>query len=791
MTAHFPMILAACAALVLGGFAPPGKAEAVCTAADVVAAAPGCPNNDSACLINSAIDVGDGCVLDFGSRAVSLSQKLTIGSGAVTINAGSFTILSGTGGNGLIDGIGSQATSPGNRGGKITINTTGDFETKGTLKAIDVSANDSAGQINIDAGGSVTLTGRILAMNRTILASGGAISIRADGDVIATSDSDVDASGGFEGDGGEVSISAGGMADLQTEIVVKGYYGGYVDVFAEGAVIVHDINATGIGDAGDGGDIEIEAGTSMQFRGEVRADGTKGIFETGGYGGYIYSSAGFGDLVVTNTAALSANGAIPDGDGGFIELIARGAVTILGPVHALAPPYETGGGDISIDAGLDVNLFNSGALDATGGDFGGEVDITAGRNVFIEGTTTAAATVRGGLGGDVMIEAGIYGYGLLRVTATIDVSSPRTCPPESGCGAAGLTELVACDLTLTSSGSVLAGAPEGGENYLTAFEQLTIAGTVDASMNTPGGSDGINTFTYPARKPPNLTGTVVPGPDESARATCTTPNQLIPSCLLPCPECGNGVIEFPETCDDLGSPQGCDGCSIYCQTETCDDGLVCTDDICDPLLGCLNEPVATECVEPTRTATGTAPTSTLTPTATPTPQATFTASATSTPVPTNTPSPSLTATSTATPTATPTPTQTETPTWTATPSATPTRTASATSSATATSTSTPSGAHTATVTPTNTPSATPTGTITPTPVETATATPSSTPPPPACPGDCSGEGQVAVNELITGVNIALGNMTVDVCQPFDTNNDRTVTISELIAAVSAALNGCN
>ena len=60
----------------------------------------------------------------------------------------------------------------------------------------------------------------------------------------------------------------------------------------------------------------------------------------------------------------------------------------------------------------------------------------------------------------------------------------------------------------------------------------------------------------------------------------------------------------------------------------------------------------------------------------------------------------------------------------------------------------------------------------------------------ACPGDCNGDRSVAVDELITGVNIALDNLPLVDCPPFDQDNDGSVTVSELIAAVNAAVNGC-
>jgi hypothetical protein len=70
-----------------------------------------------------------------------------------------------------------------------------------------------------------------------------------------------------------------------------------------------------------------------------------------------------------------------------------------------------------------------------------------------------------------------------------------------------------------------------------------------------------------------------------------------------------------------------------------------------------------------------------------------------------------------------------------------------------------------------------------------TPTPTVTPDP-ACAGDCDGNRTVAINELIGGVNIALGAATVTTCPAIDTNGDGSAAINELVAAVSRALGGC-
>jgi hypothetical protein len=54
-------------------------------------------------------------------------------------------------------------------------------------------------------------------------------------------------------------------------------------------------------------------------------------------------------------------------------------------------------------------------------------------------------------------------------------------------------------------------------------------------------------------------------------------------------------------------------------------------------------------------------------------------------------------------------------------------------------------------------------------------------------GDCNRNGQVAIDELIRGVNIALGNSPVSECTPFDRVADGQVTVSELVRGVGNAL----
>ena len=61
---------------------------------------------------------------------------------------------------------------------------------------------------------------------------------------------------------------------------------------------------------------------------------------------------------------------------------------------------------------------------------------------------------------------------------------------------------------------------------------------------------------------------------------------------------------------------------------------------------------------------------------------------------------------------------------------------------------------------------------------------------PPCAGDCDGNGQVSVDEIITLTNIALGEASISLCELGDINGDGQITVDEIQAAVSNALNGC-
>lgn len=59
-----------------------------------------------------------------------------------------------------------------------------------------------------------------------------------------------------------------------------------------------------------------------------------------------------------------------------------------------------------------------------------------------------------------------------------------------------------------------------------------------------------------------------------------------------------------------------------------------------------------------------------------------------------------------------------------------------------------------------------------------------------CAGDCDGNGEATVDEVVLLVNIALGETAFSTCPAGDASGDSRITIDELIGAVASVLEGC-
>jgi len=193
-------------------------------------------------------------------------------------------------------------------------------------------------------------------------------------------------------------------------------------------------------------------------------------------------------------------------------------------------------------------------------------------------------------------------------TASDQCHIAGTCDPATGtCSDPAAPDETPCDdaNACTQSDTCQAGACTGGDPVTcTASDQCHVAGTCDPATGTcadPAAPDetlcddqnactqtdtcqtgvctGGNTVTCPASDQCHVAGTCDP-----ATGACSNP--AAPS-NTPCGSPG-GACVTGGTCDGQGSCIG--GTAV-----DCDDGYSCTQDLCDPTLGCVNQGMSSLC----------------------------------------------------------------------------------------------------------------------------------------------------------------------------------------------------
>jgi hypothetical protein len=293
--------------------------------------------------------------------------------------------------------------------------------------------------------------------------------------------------------------------------------------------------------------------------------------------------------------------------------------------------------------------------------------------------------------------------------------------------------------------------------------------------NTLPAGFGSNCVLHTATPTVTSTPTVTPTPTDTVTATATPT--------------GPGSQDCCQCADFCAVPIAgtCGGCAVVLGA-SCADGLCISRTLTQTVTTTLtftatvtSTPTLTVPATQTATLTNTVPASpTSTATLTPTNTTTPTNSSTKTPMPTLTFTSTVTSTPTDTPPTTPTSTRTQTAPAPPTQTVPPTNTRTGTRTPTNISTQTPTLTSVATITGTPTPPAT----MIPTPAPTIPLTSTPTP----CVGDCNGNGQVTVDEILTLVNIALGKDQVSRC-PHGIPDGAAVDVALILQAVNNALNG--
>src|SRR5262245_40187441 len=510
---------------------------AVCAANDICVAA------NSSCTIGATFEIRAGCVLDFGTRPVTLTGILrseTPGQG-FTIRAASLTL---DGGDLLATG------ASGSKGGAIVVAVAGPFRMLGSNPQVSVDSNGLKGAITITAGSIDIETGWVSASGTD---GGPAIALEATGALIVAGTLRSLGIGPSDATGGEIEIT-GGSVEIRNGVDVSGRTGGSGDVTVtatSGTILLTgaaQITANAQGsktDAGSGGAVTLTATGAVTVDGKIQADGPA----PDGSAGTIDIASDVGAIRIGAGATLLLRGMGNESDGGTMTLVA--------------------GSGIEVDPNALVDV-SAGPGDADATPFGGTIDMLVwGAPGGI--TIAAGAELRARNDGAVYTDS----PGMLLIQGTIDATGGS---PNAG-GEIALGPHCTIDIqgTLDSSGPIDQTSPR---NRLVG-QAITISGHVLALPCGLQAPESCNVLTVRSRTPTNpaMAGAVV----SPAPQIVETP--LLNAC------CGNGVLDGPlEQCDD-GNGLFCDACSPTCTIVRLDvcasDGDPCTGPGCDPRSGCL------------------------------------------------------------------------------------------------------------------------------------------------------------------------------------------------------------
>lgn len=313
----------------------------------------------------------------------------------------------------LVDSAAGTAGQSGSAG-SITIEAGGPVSVAGVLDASGSGEDSTGGSIEIVAGGNVTLA-RDLAFGASGPGSwGGTLAIDAGGGVTLSGA----LLGPGTGQGGEVAIVAGGDVALARKVDLGGGApdgaGGALSIAADGDVTLAQVVAGGgsgsDGSCGDGGTVSVDAGGGISLVGPLTLPGGSdcsggalamvagagfqqgsgaSITATGGWSGGELDVESGGDTAIRNVDVSGRDG------GGLVDVLSTaGTIDVTGVVDATGTGTDGTPGAVSIQ-GCHVSVASTARLLATG-DFHlvpyGRVRLLAGGLLSVAGVLRAEST---------------------------------------------------------------------------------------------------------------------------------------------------------------------------------------------------------------------------------------------------------------------------------------------------------------------------------------------------------------------------------------------------------------
>ena len=379
-----------------------------------------CPGDPDPCRVDSLIAVGNGAVLDFGTRTLEV-----LGSGRLDVGAGSMTILAGA----VRMRVGGRLTG---FGGAINVRASGPIEIEESSR-IDVSGV-AVGLIFHEAAGDVTIAGVLDAHSAGradggfVAVSGAAVTMSSTARALVWSDS---------GTGGGVILGAVGPLVVDAPLDAGGGAGGGgVDCDANSVVLNGRVDVSG-GAGGGGALVDVRAAGPVVLNGVLNGDARGSDQLGGGLGAEIsISTQGPVDL----NGKISVSGGAPAGEGGLIDILAGGDVTQRGPIDTRGLGQGGVGGEVRIATDGGVTL--------------GDIDIGGGE-----------------IANRVLVDSG----GIVRLTGIL------AGEPISGPGFGGVVDVTACALDMDSTARVSTLGTEG-RTTLTTSGQMILRGRLEAGL---------------------------------------------------------------------------------------------------------------------------------------------------------------------------------------------------------------------------------------------------------------------------------------------------------------------
>jgi cysteine-rich repeat protein len=454
----------------------------------------------------------------FGGAVELVAQGNGVSTGRITMNG----ILSATG------RLGSEEIGGGS-GGCVDVQASGDIRIESMaarLTAEGGAPDGDGGEVEITSDlGAVLFAGRASASVPGEESSGGSVTLDSSGDVTMSGSILVTAGDGGGGEAG-VSSSLGGVTITQLGVI--------------------DASASG-GAGGEGGGICVESTGAAEGPSSVLIEGRLATDGGSASNGGTIDVQGGDSVRVASTGTLHASGGMGGGGGGALTLKADpGVLLIEGPLVAGGGSVTGPGGIIALEAVGRVSV--GAALDARGSGAGGRIGIGAdtGPVVILSPLSAGSSSAAGG-----SIE--INARGDVRVASSLVDGGPLA--------PGGSIAILGCDVTVCGLDSIncpaggigeLSSLGPSGVNRITGRDSSVILGRVRANQ-----ASGRNQLVYDgsALREPLVAGEVTP-----------PPTLVIDDFLLPCPACGNDIVDPPETCDDGNQDDG-DGCSSSCQIE--------------------------------------------------------------------------------------------------------------------------------------------------------------------------------------------------------------------------------